>query len=122
GETQQERRLGETKQVLHDQVTTALRDLTSEDIEKVIIAYEPVWAISTFGGEIAKPDDVQKEIVFIRAQIAELYGKATAEKVRVLYGGSVDDTTARGYLALDGCDGALVGGASLNQHKFAGIV
>lgn len=122
GETQQERRLGETKQVLHDQISSALSNLTSEDIEKVIIAYEPVWAISTFGGEIAKPDNVQKEINFIRAQVAELYGKDVADRMRILYGGSVDDSTARGYLELQGCNGALVGGASLNHHKFAGIV
>jgi triosephosphate isomerase len=122
GETQQERRMGETKKVLHDQVVTALSNLTSEDIEKVAIAYEPVWAISTFGGELAKPSDVQKEIAFIRKQVADLYGKEAGEKIRVLYGGSVDDQTARGYLELAGCNGALVGGASLHHHKFAGIV
>ncbi len=122
GETQQERRLGETKQVLHDQITTALSNLTSEDIENVVIAYEPVWAISTFGGELAKPADVQKEINFIRSQVAELYGKAAAEKIRVLYGGSVDQHTARGYLELKECNGALVGGASLQHHKFTRIV
>lgn len=122
GETQQERRLGETKRVLHDQVVTALRNLTSEDIEKIVFAYEPVWAISTFGGELAKPQDVQKEIIYIRGQIEKLYGSKAAEKVRVLYGGSVDEAIARGYLALDGCNGALVGGASLHHIKFKGIV
>jgi triosephosphate isomerase len=81
-----------------------------------------VWAISTFGGELAKPDDVQKSIAFIRMQIAELYGRKTANEIRVLYGGSVDDQIAKGYLAVEGCNGALVGGASLNHHKFAGIV
>lgn len=122
GETQQERRMGETKQVLHDQVTTALSNLTSEDIEKVIIAYEPVWAISTFGGEIAKPTDVQREITYIRKQVADLYGEQVSQKIRVLYGGSVDDQTVRGYIELEGCNGALVGGASLHPHKFIGIV
>ena len=122
GETQTERRAGETKQVLHDQITSALSNLTSDEVEQVVIAYEPVWAISTFGGELAKPTDVQKSIDFIRAQIAELYGRTVAKKMRVLYGGSVDDQIARGYLELEGCDGALVGGASLHHHKFAGIV
>lgn len=122
GETQQERRMGETKQVLHDQVITALSNLTSEDVEKVVIAYEPVWAISTFGGELAKPSDIQREIKYIRHQVADLYGKEVSEKIRVLYGGSVDDQTARSYLELDGCNGALVGGASLHHHKFIGIV
>lgn len=122
GETQSERRAGETKQVLHDQLTTALSNLTSEDVERVVIAYEPVWAISTFGGELARPDDVQKTLEFIRMQIAELYGRTAARDMKVLYGGSVDDQIARGYLELEGCNGALVGGASLNHHKFAGIV
>lgn len=122
GETQQERRAGETRQVLHDQLTTALSDLTTEDIEQIVIAYEPVWAISTFGGELAKPTDIKLAIAFIRKQVKDLYGPKAAEAVRVLYGGSVDDGTARGYLEIDGCDGVLVGSASLNYHKFSGIV
>jgi triosephosphate isomerase len=122
GETHQERTEGETKQVLHDQVTTALSDLTSEEVKDIVIAYEPIWAISTFGGEIAKPDDIRDAIAHIRKQVAELYSKKVADKVRVLYGGSVDDHTVGGYLAIDGCDGVLVGGASLNYHKFSGIV
>lgn len=122
GETHEERHNGETKQVLHDQLVSALSHLPAKDVESVVIAYEPVWAISTFGGELAKPSDIQQRFDFIRHQIAELYGKKTAERVRVLYGGSVDDQLARGYLELDGCDGVLVGGASLNYHKFAGII
>lgn len=121
GETKEERSAGETKQVLHDQLTTALSDLTSEDIENVVIAYEPIWAISTFGGELAKPTDVQKMLTQIRFEIEELYGKRAAEAVRVLYGGSVDKDIARGYLELGGCDGALVGAASLNYQQFAAI-
>ena len=122
GETQQERNEGETKQVLHDQVVTALSNLTSEEVENVVIAYEPVWAISTFGGEIAKPADVQNAMRYIRKQVEELYGAAVAGSIRVLYGGSVDDQIARGYLEIPECNGALVGGASLNHHKFTGIV
>lgn len=122
GETQTERRQGETRQVLHDQVTTALSNVTSDDIHNVVIAYEPVWAISTFGGILAKPDEVAKEMDFIRTQIKHLYGAKTAESIRVLYGGSVDDQIVRGYLEIKGCDGVLVGGASLNYHKFSGIV
>jgi triosephosphate isomerase len=122
GETKQERAAGESSRVIHDQVTTAIANLTSEDIEKVVIAYEPVWAISTFDGELAKPDDIQKMLIQIRSTIAELYGQAAAETVRLLYGGSVNDHTAGGYLALPDCNGALVGGASLNYQQFAGIV
>lgn len=122
GETKEENKAGETKQVLHDQITTALANLTSSDIKKVVIAYEPVWAISTFGGELAKPDDVKKRMDFIRDQISELYGKRAAERIRVLYGGSVDEHIVGGYLAIDGCDGVLVGGASTNYHKFSAVV
>src|SRR6185437_4183351 len=62
GETKEERNLGETKQVIHDQLTSALSNLTSEDIHDIVIAYEPVWSISTFEGEVAKPDDMSKAI------------------------------------------------------------
>lgn len=122
GETHNERKAGETKQVLHDQVVSALANLTSEEVANMVIAYEPVWAISTFGGELAKPDHIKKDIDFIRTQVAELYGKKVGQQVRVLYGGSVDDQIVSGYLELEGCDGVLVGGASLNYHKFSGIV
>ncbi|HEX8227024.1 MAG TPA: triose-phosphate isomerase [Candidatus Saccharimonadales bacterium] len=122
GETKQERDSGETKQVIHDQLTTALSNITSADIENVVIAYEPVWAISTFQGETAKPDDMQKAIEYIRFQIKELYGAKAADAVHILYGGSVSDQDARAYLSLPGCDGVLVGAASLNYAKFSGIV
>lgn len=122
GETHEERKAGETKQVLHDQLTTALQNVTSEDVEKVVIAYEPVWAISTFGGELAKPAQIEEVNKFIRRQITDLYGQEAAKAIRVLYGGSVDDHIVGGYLDVPGCDGALVGGASLNYHKFATIV
>jgi len=121
GETQTERRAGETKQVLHDHVTSALSNLTASELDQVVIAYEPVWAISTFGGTLAKPDQVKEAMDFIRLQIKELYGEKPAQKARVLYGGSVDDQTVRGYLEIEGCNGVLVGGASINYHKFAGI-
>jgi len=122
GETQHERTEGLTRRVLHDQVTTALHNLTTREVRDIVIAYEPVWAISTFQGGHARPDDVAVAMRYIRSQIAQLYGEHVATDVRVLYGGSVDDTTVRSYLEIDGCDGALVGAASLNPYKFAGIV
>ena len=122
GETAQERKDGETKQVLHDQIVTALSNLTATQVKDIVIAYEPVWAISTFGGELAKPGDVAAMIAYVRLQVKELYGATTAAAVRVLYGGSVDDQIIRGYLDIEGCDGALVGGASLNYQKFSGII
>ena len=122
GETKQERDAHETKQVLHDQVASALSGLTADEVSDMVIAYEPVWAISNFGGEVAKPSDVARSIAFIRYEIGELYGQAVAESVRVLYGGSVNEHVASGYLAVEGCDGALVGSASLNYQSFAAIV
>jgi triosephosphate isomerase len=122
GETQEERKAGETRQVLHDQLTTALSNLTSTDIEEVVIAYEPVWAISTFTGILAKPHEVEEAMRLIRYEIKELYGERASQVVRVLYGGSVDEQIARGYLELEDCDGALVGAASLNYHKFSSII
>lgn len=122
GETKQERDAGETKQVLHDQITSALMHLTSREIEDVVIAYEPVWAISTFDGVIAKPSDVEKSIAYVRFQVRELYGERAARKMRVLYGGSVNEHDVRSYLEVPGVDGALVGAASLNYHQFAAIV
>ena len=122
GETQQERKEGQTNQVLHDQVTTALSNLTSREVANVVIAYEPIWAISTFGGKLAKPHEAETAIATIRRQVSELYGSKVAHALRVLYGGSVDDQIVRGYLEIEGCDGALVGGASLNPYKFAGII
>lgn len=122
GETQHERDAGEAKQVLHDQVTTALMNLTSKDIEQVVIAYEPVWAISAFNGTIAKPEDAQKMIAYIRKQVSDLYGKRAAESMSILYGGSVNEHDVRSYLSLPEVDGVLVGAASLNYHQFSEIV
>jgi triosephosphate isomerase len=122
GETKPERLAGETKRVIHDQLTSALSNLTREEVETMVIAYEPVWAISTFDGEIAKPDDMQKALDFIRYELKELYDQKLADEVRVLYGGSVDEHDARAYLQLRGCDGVLVGAASLNYIQFSAIV
>jgi len=121
GETKQEKRLGEGRQVLHDQLVTALSNLTAREVEEMVIAYEPVWAITTFDGIMAKPYDVQKSMDAIRSEIKELYGKKASERVRVLYGGSVDDKDVGGYLEIEGCDGVLVGAASLNYFQFSSI-
>ncbi|HXR50417.1 MAG TPA: triose-phosphate isomerase [Verrucomicrobiae bacterium] len=122
GETYEEHKDGETKQVLHDQLTTALSDLTAGDVEDMVIVYEPVWAISTFGGILAKPDEVESAMKRIRAEVSELYGERAAQSVRILYGGSVDEQIVRGYIELPDCDGAVPGAASLNYHKFAAII
>ncbi|MEI6237386.1 MAG: triose-phosphate isomerase [Candidatus Saccharibacteria bacterium] len=120
GETKTERLSGEANQVLHDQVVSALSNVTSEEIQNLVIAYEPVWAIGT--GNFAKPDQVQAAIKVIRNNINELYGQKAAQKLRVLYGGSVTSDVAGGYLDTQGVDGLLVGNASLNYQQFSGIV
>lgn len=122
GETKQERDAGEAKQVIHDQLTTALMNLTSKDIEKIVLTYEPVWAISTADGIIAKPGDAQEMIRFMRDQVRELYGERAARAMHVLYGGSVNEHDVRSYLELPEVDGVLVGAASLNYHQFSEIV
>ena len=121
GETEHERKAGETKQVIHDHLTTALSNLTSADMEGLVIAYEPVWAIGT--GVTAKPHDINEVIKFIRHNISELYGAKVADELRVLYGAGVEPEYVAGVLSLDaGIDGLLVGSASLNYHKFVAIV
>lgn len=120
GETQHERNMGETRQVVHDQVTTALSNLTPEEVEKIVIAYEPVWAIGT--GDPEKPDSIMRTINYIRLQIRELYGTQAAEAVRILYGASVAPEFVGAILGLEGVDGLLVGGASLNYHQFSDII
>lgn len=120
GETQTERVAGLTKRILHDQLITALNGVTASDIEDIVIAYEPVWAIGT--GNFAKPEQVKQAVDCIRTNIVELYGKRAAAKVRILYGGSVVPEISRSYLEIDGIDGLLVGGASINYAQFSGIV
>ena len=120
GETAHERAQGEMTEVLHDQIVAGLANITSSDLEHVVIAYEPVWAIGT--GNNASPSDVVKAIRVIRNQIKHLFGEAASQEIRILYGGSVKAESAAAYLGTEGVDGLLVGGASLNQHEFTSIV
>ncbi|HET7630464.1 MAG TPA: triose-phosphate isomerase [Candidatus Saccharimonadales bacterium] len=120
GETAHERADGETSHVLHDQLVGGLLNVVSDEIEDVIIAYEPVWAIGT--GNNASPNDVENAVKLIRKQIKALYGVKAADEVTVLYGGSSNAHNATDYLKLDGVNGLLVGGASLKADEFASIV
>lgn len=120
GETKTERLEGHTNRVLHDQVVTALANITTTEVENLVIAYEPVWAIGS--GEVATPDQAKSAAITIRHNISELYGRAAAGKIRVLYGGSVVADTSNGFLSSGGIDGLLVGGASLNYKQFSDIV
>lgn len=101
------------------QLDGGLEGLTAEQVATVVIAYEPVWAIGT--GEVATPADAQELCGAIRARIAELYDQATADAVRVLYGGSVKSGNVAAIMAEADVDGALVGGASLDAEEFAKI-
>ncbi len=119
GETKHERDEGETKQVLHDQLMTALSNLTAHEVGKMVIAYEPVWAI---GQVSAKPAQVADAVAYIRNYIADVFGEAAASKVRLLYGGDVEPEVIHGLLAVKGVDGFLVGHGSLNYQTFSDIV
>lgn len=120
GETLVERQNYHTGQVLSSQVSLGLADLTAQEVAKIVIAYEPVWAIGT--GEYAEPGDVEKAVTKIRSEVASLYGESTAQKVSILYGGSATKDNAAAYLAVEGVDGLLVGGASLSVATFWPIV
>jgi triosephosphate isomerase (TIM) len=119
GETEEERERGDTERRLRHQVQEALHGLSSEDIAKITIAYEPVWAIGT--GKTATPEQAQEAIGFVRALVADR-AKEAAEVVRIQYGGSMKAENAAELLALPDVDGGLVGGASLDPESFAGIV
>jgi triosephosphate isomerase len=118
GETLDEREAGRTHSVVEQQ----LRDAIDTDIpsNRLIIAYEPVWAIGT--GKTATPQQAQDVHAFIRAKLAETYGQSTAEEIRLLYGGSVKPSNAAELAAQPDVDGALVGGACLVAGDFVGII
>ena len=120
GETKTDREDGETKQVLHDQLMTALSNLTAEEVSQMVIAYEPVWAIGT--GEVAKPNQAEEAVSYIRSYVNDVFGKKAADELRILYGGSVVPDVIHGFLNVPGVDGFLVGGASLNYRSFTDIV
>jgi len=120
GETLEERRAGETEAVLTRQLSAALAELESVATDRIVVAYEPVWAIGT--GETATPAQAQEAIAGIRARLADRFDEPTAGLVRILYGGSVKPENAAALIGLPDVDGALVGGASLDPEAFAAIV
>ena len=123
GETADERGFGETDLVLYDQLIGGLSEVASEDISKVIIAYEPVWAISsTKDAKLATPEDISDAVRRIRAHLSHLHGEKASKEIPVLYGGSVTPSSASAYLMVDGIDGLLVGGASLVADQFSDII
>ncbi|MDH3544781.1 MAG: triose-phosphate isomerase [Desulfuromonadales bacterium] len=119
GETLEERESGKMFDVLRQQVTAGLKDLTTRQMQTVVVAYEPVWAIGT--GKVATDEQAQEVHAFIRGLLAELYEPQTAAATRILYGGSVKPGNVDGLMTQPDVDGALVGGASLNADDFARI-
>ena len=120
GESLEQREQGIAEKVVRGQLNGGLSGLTASDLDRIIVAYEPVWAIGT--GRTATPEQAQEMHAFIRRVFAERHSQSIAEALRILYGGSVKPENIAGLMAQKDIDGALVGGASLKAETFAQIV
>ena len=120
GETLEQRENGKTEEIITTQTKLALEGISSEDVKKVIIAYEPIWAIGT--GKTATSEDANNSVKAIRNEIAKLYGNNIAEEIIIQYGGSVKSSNAKELFTTSDIDGGLVGGASLKAGEFSEIV
>ncbi len=120
GENLAQRHDGKAHQVVLDQLNSDLSDVTADEIKRIIIAYEPVWAIGT--GTFAKPGEIEDMLRLIRNALVQRFGRLASTDSRIVYGGSVDGENAKAIMHLQGCDGVLVGGASLKPKEFAAIV
>ena len=120
GETLEQRENGKTEQIVTSQVEKAFEGIPASELEKIIVAYEPIWAIGT--GKTATKEDANSTIMQIRKKIAEMYGQNEANGVIIQYGGSVKSANAKELFEMSDIDGGLVGGASLKADEFAKIV
>ena len=120
GEKLEERNAGYTDALVEYQTLIALTGLDKKQVEKIVVAYEPVWAIGT--GVTATDEQANETIGVIRAALARKYGKGTANKVRIQYGGSMKPSNVKGLMAQPEIDGGLIGGASLKAEDFAAVV
>jgi triosephosphate isomerase len=120
GETLEQREAGQTEVVLDAQLTAGLEGLTADNLHRLVLAYEPVWAIGT--GRNATPEQAQEAHAFLRRRVGQLAGEPAALGLRIQYGGSVTPDNAGALMAQPDVDGALVGGASLSADKFLPIV
>ncbi|ACQ51503.1 triose-phosphate isomerase [Clostridium botulinum] len=120
GESLEEREGNITEKVLERQIKVGLKELSKEQVEKLVIAYEPIWAIGT--GKTATDEQANETIGYIRTVVKAMYGEDVASKVRIQYGGSVKPGTIKAQMAKEEIDGALVGGASLKAEDFSAIV
>jgi triosephosphate isomerase (TIM) len=120
GETLEQRESGQTEKVLETQVRGSLAGLNKEQMEETILAYEPVWAIGT--GKTATTEQAQSAHAFIRNLLERMFDESVARRVRIQYGGSVKPSNARELMSQPDVDGALVGGASLDDRSFSDII
>lgn len=120
GETLEQRERGDVEKVLGTQLRGSLEGLGAKELLETVVAYEPVWAIGT--GKTASAEQAQEAHAFIRRTLGEIFDTATADKIRIQYGGSVKPDNARTLMSQPDIDGALVGGASLDPRSFAQIV
>ena len=120
GETADQRKAGETFSFLEKEMRESLRGISKSEIKNVYIAYEPIWAIGS--GNFCNPDDVLSVSLFFRKLIAKSYSRSSAEKIKILYGGSVKAKNAEAYISQEGIDGLLIGGASLKAEEFLEII
>jgi len=119
GETLEDREAGNTEKIVDDHLTNGLAGISADDMKKVIVAYEPVWAIGT--GKTASPEQAQEVHAFIRNRIAELWDNETAEAVVIQYGGSMKPENVKELLAQKDIDGGLIGGAALKADSFEAL-
>lgn len=120
GETLEEREAGKQEEKVQGQLMSALQNVKPDDFKKLVIAYEPIWAIGT--GKTASDADAEEMAAFIRRQVATMISPAAAENVRILYGGSVKPENIKQIMEQENIDGALVGGASLEAPSFISLV
>ncbi len=120
GETLEERENGKTFEVVKSQLTKGLFGVSRLDLEKIVIAYEPVWAIGT--GKTATPEQAQEVHAFLREELSKLYDSEISSKIRILYGGSVKPENARDLFKQPDIDGGLIGGACLKADSFYEII
>jgi len=120
GETLKQREMGLEQEIVTQQIELALEGLNQKQVENVIIAYEPIWAIGT--GKVATKEEANEMIRQIRNKIASLYGEDIAQNITILYGGSVNSKNAKELFSTSDIDGALVGGASLKVDEFYDII
>lgn len=123
GETENQRNFGETKDVLRDEILGGFSEIDTEDVKKCLLAYEPVWAISsTKQARPAVPDEIAESVKIIKTQLAGIYDQETVDAIPLIYGGSVNPNNAGAYLTIPGINGLMIGESSLISDNFNDII